>query len=178
MKVLNLCCSAQHRFEGWFASEADYATQLEKSLVGCPLCGDTQIQRLPSAPHVLTSSTRATAPGHESDGGAHSGAVHDGGALATRSGTPAPSQTLPVSAAQPDPQALQQAWMKVVQHVIDTTDDVGSQFAEEARRMHYGEAQERPIRGEATTDEAEALRDEGIEIAVLPMPAVLKRPLQ
>lgn len=68
--------------------------------------------------------------------------------------------------------------MKAVQHVIDTTDDVGSQFAEEARRMHYGEAQERPIRGEATMDEAEALREEGIEIAVLPLPAALKGPLQ
>lgn len=169
MKVLNLCCSAQHRFEGWFASEADYAAQLEKNLVGCPLCGDTQVQRLPSAPHVLTSSTRATAPVHETGGVA---------ALAARSSTPASSQTLPASAAQADSQALQQAWMQAVQHVIDNTDDVGGQFAEEARRMHYGEAKERPIRGEATVDEAEALRDEGIEIAVLPLPAAMKGPIQ
>ena len=169
MKVLNLCCSAQHHFEGWFASEADYAAQLEKNLVGCPLCGDTDVQRLPSAPHVLTSSTRAAAPVHETGGG---------GALAVRSGTPASSQTLPASAAQADPQALQQAWMQAVQHVIDNTDDVGGQFAEEARRMHYGEAKERPIRGEATVDEAEALRDEGIEIAVLPLPAAMKGSIQ
>ena len=178
MKVLNLCCSAQHRFEGWFASEADYAAQLEKNLVGCPLCGDTQIQRLPSAPHVLTSSTRATAPVHESAGSAQSGSDHGGTALAARSGTTASSQAMPAAGGQRDPQALQQAWMKAVQHVIATTDDVGSQFAEEARRMHYGEAQERPIRGEATMDEAEALREEGIEIAVLPLPAALKGPLQ
>jgi hypothetical protein len=169
MKVLNLCCSAHHRFEGWFASEADYAAQLEKNLVGCPLCGDTQIQRLPSAPHVLTSSTRATAPAQETGGGA---------ALAARSSTPASSQTLPASAAQADPQALQQAWMQAVQHVIANTDDVGGQFAEEARRMHYGEAKERPIRGKATVDEAAALRDEGIEIAVLPLPAATKGPIQ
>lgn len=169
MKVLNLCCSAQHRFEGWFASEADYAAQVGSQLVACPLCGDTGVQRLPSAPHVLTSSTRATAPVHETGGGA---------ALAARSGAPASSQTLPVSAAQPDPQALQQAWMQAVQHVIDNTDDVGGQFAEEARRMHYGESKERPIRGEATLDEAEALRDEGIEIAVLPLPAAMKGSIQ
>ena len=169
MKVLNLCCSAQHRFEGWFASEADCAAQLDNQLVACPLCGDTGVQRLPSAPHVLTSSTRATAPVHETGGGA---------ALAARSGTPASSQTLPTSAVQTDPQALQQAWMQAVQHVIDNTDDVGGQFAEEARRMHYGEAKERPIRGEATMDEAEALRDEGIEIAVLPLPAAMKGSIQ
>ena len=169
MKVLNLCCSAQHHFEGWFASEADYATQLEKNLVGCPLCGNTDVQRLPSAPHVLTSSTRATAPAQETGGG---------GALAPRSSTSASSQTLPAGAAQADPQALQQAWMQAVQHVIANTDDVGGQFAEEARRMHYGEAKERPIRGEATVDEAAALRDEGIEIAVLPLPAAMKGPIQ
>jgi hypothetical protein len=169
MKVLNLCCSAQHHFEGWFASEADYATQLEKNLVGCPLCGDTDVQRLPSAPHVLTSSTRATAPAQETGGG---------GALAPRSSTSASSQTLPAGAAQADPQALQQAWMQAVQHVIANTDDVGGQFAEEARRMHYGEAKERPIRGEATVDEAAALRDEGIEIAVLPLPAAMKGSIQ
>ena len=68
--------------------------------------------------------------------------------------------------------------MQAVQHVIDNTDDVGGQFAEEARRMHYGEAKERPIRGEATLDEAAALRDEGIEIAVLPLPAAMKGPIQ
>jgi|LauGreStaDraftv2_3_1035109.scaffolds.fasta_scaffold21370_2 hypothetical protein len=169
MKVLNLCCSAQHHFEGWFASEADYATQLEKNLVGCPLCGNTDVQRLPSAPHVLTSSTRATAPAQETGGG---------GALAPRSSTSASSQTLPAGAAQADPQALQQAWMQAVQHVIANTDDVGGQFAEEARRMHYGEAKERPIRGEATVDEAAALRDEGIEIAVLPLPAAMKGSIQ
>jgi hypothetical protein len=169
MKVLNLCCAAQHRFEGWFASEADYADQVDKKRVACPLCGDTDVQRLPSAPHVLTSSTRATAPVRETGGGA---------ALAARSGAPASSQTLPASAAQVDPQALQQAWMQAVRHVIDNTDDVGGQFAEEARRMHYGEAKERPIRGEATMDEAEALRDEGIEIGVLPLPAAMKGPVQ
>jgi hypothetical protein len=170
MKVLNLCCSAQHRFEGWFASEADYAAQVDSQLVACPLCGDTVVQRLPSAPHVLTSSTRATPPVQETGGG---------GALAPRSGTPASSQTLPVGgAAQPDPQALQQAWMQAVQHVIDNTDDVGGQFAEEARRMHYGEAKERAIRGEATVAEAAALRDEGIEIAVLPLPAAMKGTVQ
>jgi hypothetical protein len=68
--------------------------------------------------------------------------------------------------------------MQSEQHVIDNTDDVGGQFAEEARRRHYGEAKESPIRGEATVDEAEALRDEGIEIAVLPLPAAMKGSIQ
>jgi hypothetical protein len=176
MKVLNLCCSAQHRFEGWFASEADYAAQVDANLVACPLCGDTHVQRLPSAPHVLTSATRATAPAGEVSGGAQQGPVHGAAGEAARSGVTAPDQALASRSGQADPQALQQAWMQAVQHVINSTDDVGGQFAEEARRMHYGEAKERPIRGQATMDEAEALRDEGIEIAVLPLPEAMKGP--
>lgn len=157
MKVLNLCCAAQHRFEGWFASEDDFTSQIERRLLVCPMCGDAQIQRLPSAPHVVTSTHH-----------------------------PRPQQTEPASSgeacstqAQPlDPQALQAAWLKAVAHVIENTVDVGPQFAEEARRMHYGETAERPIRGQATPDEARLLRDEGIEVAALPLPAALKGPIQ
>jgi len=176
MKVLNLCCSAQHRFEGWFASDADYADQTDKKRVACPICGDTGVQRLPSAPHVLTSSTRATAPADEVSGGVQQGSAHGAAAEADRSGITASDQALALQSGSLDPQALQQVWIQAVQHVINSTDDVGGQFAEEARRMHYGEAKERPIRGQATMDEAEALRDEGIEIAVLPLPEAMKGP--
>lgn len=73
---------------------------------------------------------------------------------------------------------LQAMWMKVVRHAIETTDDVGERFAEEARRIHYGEVEARGIRGQATPDERAALRDEGIEVMSLPMPAGLKGPVQ
>jgi len=74
-----------------------------------------------------------------------------------------------------DPQAL---WLKAVRHVMENTEDVGARFAEEARRIHYGEVASRGIRGQASSDEARALRDEGIEIASLPIPMALKEPLQ
>ena len=174
MKVLNLCCSAQHRFEGWFGSEADDLAQIEKNLVACPFCGDTQVQRLPSAPHVLTSHSRAVTPDHESAGAAANRNAGDGGAA-----NPSEPTDMQAAHAPPmDPQALQAAWVQAVQHVINHTDDVGSRFAEEARRMHYGEAEERPIRGQATPVEARSLREEGIEIASLPMPAAMKGPVQ
>ena len=82
-------------------------------------------------------------------------------------------------APQPPPQLEAQAqWMKVVRHVLAHTEDVGERFADEARRIHYGEAAERGIRGQATPGEREALRDEGIEVMPLPLPAALKGPLQ
>jgi len=74
-----------------------------------------------------------------------------------------------------DPQAL---WLKAVRHLMANTEDVGDRFAEEARRIHYGEATERGIRGEATPQQREALQEEGIEVMALPLPRALKGPLQ
>ena len=68
--------------------------------------------------------------------------------------------------------------MQVVRHVLDNTEDVGERFADEARRIHYGEVAQRGIRGQATPDQREALQDEGIEVVALPLPAALKEPLQ
>ena len=153
MKVLNLVCLHEHRFEGWFASEVDYLSQTERGLVECPLCGDTSVTRLPSAPHVHTSSTRDMVP--------------------------APATT--AKPAGPDsPVALTQqaAWLRAVRHVMAHTDDVGDRFAEEARRMHYGETDERAIRGQATRAEAQSLVEEGIAVMPLPLPPALKGPLQ
>ena len=73
---------------------------------------------------------------------------------------------------------LQAQWMNAVRHAIENTDDVGERFAEEARRIHYGETEARGIRGQATPDERAALRDEGIEVMSLPLPPALKGPVQ
>jgi hypothetical protein len=80
-------------------------------------------------------------------------------------------------ASVPEP-ALQAAWLKMVRHVIANTDDVGERFAEEARRIHYGETEERGIRGQASRAETEALIEEGIGVLPLPIPRALKGPLQ
>jgi hypothetical protein len=148
MKVLDLRCAHEHPFEGWFASEDDYVSQRERGLVECPLCGDKDVTRLPSAPRLNVSGAR---------------------------------EPQPAAAAQPAKGigvTVQAAWLRAVQHVLSNTDDVGDRFAEEARRIHYGETDERAIRGQATPDEAQALRDEGIEVMALPMPTAIKGPVQ
>jgi hypothetical protein len=143
MKVIDLRCHNGHGFEGWFASDDEFLEQNGRQLIACPLCADTVIVRLPSAPRLNLSGAREAAP--------------------------------PTPAAQADSQAL---WIKAIRHVLANTEDVGERFADEARRIHYGEAVERGIRGQATQDEREALRDEGIEVMPLPVPAALKEPLQ
>ncbi len=154
MKVLDLQCAHRHSFEGWFASEDEFQSQLGRGLVECPMCGDTAIVKMLSAPRLNFGATAPAIPKAET--------------------TPARSE---VAAAPTDPQ-LQAAWMKMVRHVIENTEDVGDNFAEEARRMHYGERDERNIRGQASREETEALLDEGIAVMPLPMPKALKGPLQ
>ncbi len=145
MKVLNLQCSHTHSFEGWFASEDDFQSQLARGLVECPMCGNNHITKMLSAPRL------------------NLGAVE-------------PSTRQEVVSV-PDA-SLQTAWMKMVRHVMANTDDVGERFAEEARRIHYGETEERGIRGQASREETEALIEEGIGVLPLPIPDALKGPLQ
>jgi hypothetical protein len=147
MKVLNLQCSHQHGFEGWFASEDDFQDQLGRGLLECPLCGDAQVSKLPSAPRLNLGAAAPQA---------------------------APKQEV-VSA--PDAR-LQAAWMQMVRQVMAHTEDVGERFAEEARKIHYGESEDRGIRGQASREETESLLEEGIAVLPLPMPKGLKGPLQ
>lgn len=81
-------------------------------------------------------------------------------------------------AAQGTPMTLQSQWLRAVRHVMNSTEDVGDRFAEEARRIHYGEVAERGIRGRASSEDAEALREEGIAVMALPIPDALKGPIQ
>lgn len=150
MKVLNLRCAREHRFEGWFGSDDDFLSQCERGLVACPICADTAITRLPSAPRLNVSGAREPQPARPQEGGAE-----------------APIEV-----------TMQAAWLRAVQHVISNTVDVGDRFAEEARRIHYGEVDERAIRGRATREEAQELREEGIEVMSLPMPAAIKGSVQ
>jgi hypothetical protein len=164
MKVLNLRCTNGHRFEGWFDNEDDFLAQNGAQRIECPLCEDRVIVKMPSAPRLNLSAT-AVPPVESASGQAR-----------PTDGPPAVSTPLSPQAA--DPQALQAMWMKAVRHVIANTEDVGDRFADEARKIHYGEAEQRGIRGQATPKQREALLDEGIDVAALPIPAGLKGPLQ
>jgi hypothetical protein len=159
MKVLDLQCQHGHAFEGWFGSETDFQTQLSSGLVECPICGDHQVTKLLSAPRLnLSTSLREPAP-----------VVSD--TTAADTATPPPDAQTTTMA------QLNQTWMKVVQHVLQNTEDVGAGFAEEARKIHYGEKPERNIRGQVTAKESQALHEEGIAVVSLPIPAALKGPV-
>lgn len=156
MKVLNLHCASGHAFEGWFASEDDFQSQHARGLVSCPVCGDAGVTKGLSAPrlNLRGSKTEAQAP------------------------VAAPDEARQEMVAAPSDPKLQAAWLKAVRELMAKTEDVGERFAEEARRMHYGESEERNIRGQATTHETRELLEEGISVLPLAIPEALKGPLQ
>jgi hypothetical protein len=155
MKVLDLRCNNGHGFEGWFGSDEDYMAQNGRGLIECPMCADKIVTRMPSAPRLNLSGARAAPVG---------------AAAAAEPAAPAMKPT-----AAPD---LQVAWLATVRHLMANTEDVGPRFAEEARRIHYGETPQRGIRGQATPDERSALQEEGIETMAVPVPRGLEGPLQ
>jgi hypothetical protein len=143
MIVYELACTNEHRFEGWFASADDYTRQRETSLLRCPLCDDSDIERRPSA-NVQVG--RAAVPAAERN-----------------------DKAIPVAGG--DAEA-----MKLLRRLIEQTENVGAAFPEEARKIHYEEAPQRAIRGQASREESEALREEGIEF--MSLPSLLTRNLQ
>jgi len=154
MKVLDLKCAQHHVFEGWFASEDDFQSQHARGLVSCPLCGDAQVHKQLSAPRLNLGASPQAEP------------------APPPAAEPAPS-TLPATLPPPDAQA---AWMKMMREVVAKTEDVGERFANVARQMHYGEVEERGIRGRTTPKQAMELLEEGI--GVMPLPPSLNEPLQ
>jgi hypothetical protein len=142
MIVFDLGCENSHRFEGWFASGEDFERQIGRKLVTCPLCGNANVSRLPHASHIRTSGKERVARA-ESAAGQQQQYSNVGSEVLT----------------------------KLVEHIMDNTEDVGPAFPEEARKIHYHESTERRIRGTASRDEVDALRDEGIDVIALPIPA-------
>jgi hypothetical protein len=150
MKVLDLHCTHGHNFEGWFASEDDFLSQQSRALVQCPLCGDAQISKKLSAPRLNLLGARSAV--QESEGA--------------------------VAVAGPADQELAKVWMEIGRHLMANTTDVGVRFAEEARKIHYGEVPERGIRGQTSAREARELIEEGIGVLPFMLPEALKGPLQ
>ena len=167
MLVVDLACAHGHRFEGWFQSSDDLASQQARGLLTCPVCGHHEVERRPSATRYNRSGVGdsiVSAPAQQASA-----------VVATADQPTAP--TLPAEAAEVLAQ-LQSAYFSAVKQVMASTEDVGAHFAEQARSMHAGDEPVRPIRGQTSPDEAQALRDEGIDVVSFLVPDALKETLQ
>lgn len=159
MKVLDLHCPAGHVFEGWFASEDDFQNQLQRKLVQCPMCGDSNVTKRLSAPRLNLGAQPPKTPQISPP------------IAAAAPGVPAVMHEISAEA-RAHLQSMQAAWMQWSRKVAESTEDVGKRFAEEARRIHYGETEERAIRGQTSPKEAIELMEEGIGVLPLALPEV------
>jgi len=146
-----LRCEHDHAFESWFQSSSAFDSQVKRKLVACPVCESTRVEKAIMAPQIVSKKGRETA-------------------------APAPVPAQPPEAA-PSAQPLVMAQehelraklKELRDHIVKNADNVGERFPNEARKMHYGEIEHRPIYGEASPEEARALIDEGVEVSALPV---------
>ena len=148
-----LVCHKGHEFESWFQSSAGYDKQAKRGLISCPLCGSGKVEKAIMAPRLARKDKHSTmAPVEES--------------------TPAPAQAeapTPVAMISPQEREFRAKLKELREHLTANADNVGKKFPEEARKMHYGEAEHRSIYGEATPQDAKDLHEEGIEFHPLPV---------
>ncbi|MBB4285793.1 DUF1178 family protein [Roseospira goensis] len=192
MILYSLQCDNGHAFEAWFRDSAAYDEQADAGVVTCPLCGSREVAKAVMAPRLARHhGVRETAPPHGAgDPDSAQPAPENAPETAPETGPPAGERPGPTAGAVrgrpapagaglsgasavagPSAAAAERvvAALEALRGEIERTcDDVGDRFAEEARRIHYGETEARGIYGQTTPGEAEALRDEGVDFATIP----------
>jgi hypothetical protein len=149
----NLRCEKGHAFESWFQSSSAYEAQEKRKLVNCPVCGSAKVERGIMAPQIVSKRGRESAEAAP--------------APATATEVAAPAASTPLLMAQE--RELRAKLKELREHIVKNADNVGERFPNEARKMHYGDIEHRPIYGEASPEEARALIDEGVEVTPLPV---------
>ena len=161
-----LICDKSHEFEGWFGDSAAFESQQESGFLTCPVCGSADVRRALMAPNLASPKTRKTDLA-EQQPSAQPGPQPQSQPQARHQAQQQASAALPPAAARKMQELMSE--MRALQTKIrEECRDVGDNFAEEARKIHYSEAEPEGIYGQATAEEREALDEEGIEIMDMP----------
>lgn len=158
LKVFDLECASGHIFEGWFSGENSFDKQAEQGLLTCPVCGGSDVHRKLSAPRINLGKAQ---PDHTVTASPAKQQTHEQAQAATSD----------VAAGSAKLAQMQAQLLRHMREMVRSSEDVGDRFAQEARKIHSGEAQERLIRGQATIEEQRELLEEGI--GVMPVPDFL-----
>jgi hypothetical protein len=150
-----LRCERDHAFESWFQNSGAYDSQVKRKLVACPVCGSAKVEKAIMAPQIVGKKGREQV------------APEPVPAASTEVTAPAPASSTPLMMAQE--RELRAKLKELRDHIVKNADNVGERFPNEARKMHYGDIEHRPIYGEASPEEARALIDEGVEVSPLPV---------
>jgi hypothetical protein len=150
-----LRCDRDHEFESWFQSSTAYDQQVKRKLVACPICGSAKVDKAIMAPRIVGKKGRgrATPPPEP----------------VTTAAAPEAAPSGPTSLLMAQEKELRTKLKELRDHIVKNADNVGERFPNEARKMHYGDIEHRPIYGEASPEEARSLIDEGVEVSPLPV---------
>ena len=151
-----LRCECGHAFESWFQSSSAYDSQIKRKLVTCPACGSVKVDKAIMAPQIVSKKGRESAVPAPVEP-----------AEVTPPAAPTQPSSTPLLMAQE--RELRAKLKELRDHIVKNADNVGERFPSEARKMHYGDIEHRPIYGEASPDEARDLIDEGVEVTPLPV---------
>jgi hypothetical protein len=152
-----LRCEREHHFESWFQDSAAYDQQVKRKLVSCPVCESVAIEKAIMAPRIASRKGRERAPEP----------IEQTTAAAVPAPAPAVTEATPLVMTQE--RELRAKLKELRDHIVKNADNVGDKFPNEARKMHYGDIEHRPIYGEASPEEAKSLIDEGVEVSPLPV---------
>ncbi|MGN6410723.1 MAG: DUF1178 family protein [Nitrobacter sp.] len=136
-----LRCDRGHSFESWFQSSSTYDSQVKRKLVTCAVCGSAKVEKAIMAPRIVGAKKR---------------------------GSQAPADPS-ISAMMAEERDLRAELKQLHDHLVKNADDVGARFPNEARKMHYGDIEPRPIYGEASPEETRSLIEEGVAVGSLPV---------
>ena len=157
-----LVCNRHHEFDSWFANSVAYDKQAKRGLVTCPSCGSTKVEKALMTPRLARSDSSSSSR-QVSNRESHRDVP------ASQPAPEAATSPAPVAMITPQEQELRRKLRELRDHLVKNAEDVGARFPEEARKMHYGEAEHRSIYGVASAKDAEALQEEGIAFSALPV---------
>jgi hypothetical protein len=152
-----LRCERDHTFESWFQDSSAYDQQVKRKLVSCPVCNSVKVDKAIMAPRIVSKKSRERAEPVAATAPAPAGPE-----------TPAPA-TGSTSLVMAQERELRAKLKELRDHIVKNADNVGEKFPNEARKMHYGDIEHRPIYGEASPEEAKSLIEEGVEVSPLPV---------
>ncbi|MDQ8732062.1 DUF1178 family protein [Bradyrhizobium sp. LHD-71] len=162
----SLQCDRGHAFESWFQDSASFEKQAKRSLVRCPTCDSAKVEKSIMAPQIPRKGRTAEQRAGEER------VIHTSAARkkAAAEAAPATAETPAAESLMMGQETELRAKLKELRdHIKANADNVGDQFPEQARKMHYGEIEHRPIYGDASPSEAKALIEEGVEVMPLPV---------
>jgi hypothetical protein len=158
-----LRCERDHSFESWFQDSSAYDEQVKRKLVSCPVCESVSIEKAIMAPRIVSRKGRERAEQVR----AEQVRTEQVAPPTVPETAPAAPEATPLVMAQE--RELRAKLKELRDHIVKNADNVGDRFPNEARKMHYGEIEHRPIYGEASPEEAKSLVDEGVEVSPLPV---------